>query len=147
MQLVVERSYIDEPLTFDVGLIQLSFHCVHPIHANVFSIQMLQHFSLIAPRVCTSVLFKSAIRHIFALDTHTSHTLNLYRYALVLLFFIFLYISLVPFYFCSFFLSFSIVIFACAFSIIQSVYVLKLTFLYFYFISFRLHGMFYSCFW
>ena len=30
---------------------------VHPIHAKVFSIQMLLHFSQIVPRVCTLVLF------------------------------------------------------------------------------------------
>ena len=34
----------NKALTFGVGSIQLSFriyHCVHPIHANMFSIQML----------------------------------------------------------------------------------------------------------
>ena len=35
---------------------QFSYHCVHPIHAKMFSIQMLLHFSQIAQRVCTSVL-------------------------------------------------------------------------------------------
>ena len=43
-------------MTFGVGSVQLSFriyHCVHPIHANMFSIQMLLHFSQI---VCTLVL-------------------------------------------------------------------------------------------
>ena len=37
MQLVLERGSIDKPLTFDVGLIQLSFHIyqsVHLIHAT-----------------------------------------------------------------------------------------------------------------
>ena len=50
----------NKALTFGVGSIQLSFriyHCVHPIHANMFSIQMLLHFSQIVPRVCTLVLF------------------------------------------------------------------------------------------
>ena len=40
MQFVLERGSIDKPLTFDVGLIQLSFYiyqCVHLIHAKVFS--------------------------------------------------------------------------------------------------------------
>ena len=49
----------NKALTFGVGLIQLSFHIyhrVHPIHANMFSIQMLLHFSQIVPRVCTLVL-------------------------------------------------------------------------------------------
>ena len=51
----------NKALTFGVGWIQLSFriyiyHCVHPIHANMFSIQMLLHFSQIVPRVCTLVL-------------------------------------------------------------------------------------------
>ena len=32
------------------------YHCVHPIHANMFSIQMLLHFSQIVLRVCTLVL-------------------------------------------------------------------------------------------
>ena len=37
--------------------IQFSYHCVHPIHAKMFSIQMLLHFSQIVPRVCTLVIF------------------------------------------------------------------------------------------
>ena len=36
---------------------QFSYHCVHPIHANIFSNQMLLHFSQIVPGVCTLVLF------------------------------------------------------------------------------------------
>ena len=49
----------NKALTFGVGSIQLSFsyHCVHPIHANMFSIQMLLHFSQIVQRVGTLVLF------------------------------------------------------------------------------------------
>ena len=39
-----------KPLTFDVGLIQLSF-------IPVCSLKYMQHFSQIVPRVCTSVLF------------------------------------------------------------------------------------------
>ena len=38
---------------------QFSYHCVHPIHAKMFSIQMLLHFSQIVQRVCTLVLFIS----------------------------------------------------------------------------------------
>ena len=41
----------NKALTFGVGSIQLSFriyHCVHPIHANMFSIQILLHFSQIS---------------------------------------------------------------------------------------------------
>ena len=34
-----------------------SYHCVHPIHAKMFPIQMLLHFSQIVRRVCTLVLF------------------------------------------------------------------------------------------
>ena len=34
---------------------QFSYHCVHPIHAKMFSIQM--SISQIVPRVCTLVLF------------------------------------------------------------------------------------------
>ena len=30
---------------------QFSYHCVHPIHAKMFSIQMLLHFSQIVPKV------------------------------------------------------------------------------------------------
>ena len=36
---------------------QFSYYCVHPIHAKMFSIQMLMHFSQIVQRVCTLVLF------------------------------------------------------------------------------------------
>ena len=36
---------------------QFSYHRVHPIHAKMFSIQMLLHFSQIVLRVCTLVLF------------------------------------------------------------------------------------------
>ena len=36
---------------------QFSYHCVHPIHAKMFSIQILLHFSQIASRVCTLMLF------------------------------------------------------------------------------------------
>ena len=36
---------------------QFSYHCVHPIHAKMFSIQRSLHFSQIALRVCTLVLF------------------------------------------------------------------------------------------
>ena len=38
---------------------QFSYHCIHPIHAKMFSIQMLLHFSQIVQRVCTLVLFIS----------------------------------------------------------------------------------------
>ena len=34
-----------------------SYHCVHSIHAKMFSIQMLLHFSQIVQRICTLVLF------------------------------------------------------------------------------------------
>ena len=46
---------------------QFSYHCVHPIHAKMFSIQMLLHFSQIALRVCTSVLFIFVIKHYITL--------------------------------------------------------------------------------
>ena len=36
---------------------QFSYHCVHPIHVKVFSIQILLHFSQIVPRVCTLLFF------------------------------------------------------------------------------------------
>ena len=48
MQTVLEQGSIDKPLTFDVGLIQLSFYqCVHLIHATFQSncAEGLQHFS------------------------------------------------------------------------------------------------------
>ena len=35
---------------------QFSYHCVHPMHAKMFSIQILIHFSQIVPRVSTVVL-------------------------------------------------------------------------------------------
>ena len=36
---------------------RFSYHCVHPIHVRMFSIQILLHFSQIVPRVYTLVLF------------------------------------------------------------------------------------------
>ena len=66
---------------------QFSYHCVHPIHAKMFSIQMLLYFSQIVPRVCTLVLFiivekknvktsSSYIKHTYIyIHTHTcAHT-------------------------------------------------------------------------
>ena len=53
------KMSLNKALTFGVGSIKLSFriyHCVHPIHAKIFSIQMLLHFSQIVPKVCTLVL-------------------------------------------------------------------------------------------
>ena len=47
MQTVLEQGSIDKPLTFDVGLIQLSF----------IPVCSLNTCSQIVPRVCTSVLF------------------------------------------------------------------------------------------
>ena len=40
---------------------QFSYHCVHPKHAKMFSIQILLHFSQIVLRVCTLVLFISSV--------------------------------------------------------------------------------------
>ena len=40
---------------FDTTL--FSYQCVHLMYAKVFSIQMLQYFSQIVPRVCTLVFF------------------------------------------------------------------------------------------
>ena len=51
MQPVLEQSSIDKPLTFDIGLIQLSF--IPVCSPNIY----MQYFSQIAQRVCTSVLF------------------------------------------------------------------------------------------
>ena len=56
-------------LTVGVGWIQLSFriyHCVHPIHEKMFSIQMLLHFSQIVLRVCTLVLSLLYVENIFS---------------------------------------------------------------------------------
>ena len=50
MQTVLEQGSIDKPLTFDVGLIQLSFKPVCSL--NIY----MQHFSQIVRRVCTLVL-------------------------------------------------------------------------------------------
>ena len=51
----------NKALTFGVGLIMLSFRTIvfkfTQYIANMFSIQMLLHFSQIVPRVCTLVLF------------------------------------------------------------------------------------------
>ena len=60
----------NKALTFDVSFwcwfdkTKFSYHCVHPIHANMFSIQILLHFSQIAPRVCTLVLFIIIVVHV-----------------------------------------------------------------------------------
>ena len=50
MQPVLEQSSIDKPLTFDIGLIQLSF--IPVCSPNIY----MQYFSQIAQRVCTLVL-------------------------------------------------------------------------------------------
>ena len=49
---------------------QFSYHCVHPIHAKMFSIQMLLHFSQIVQRVCTLVLFIMYILYDFMIDNN-----------------------------------------------------------------------------
>ena len=60
---MLEQASIYNSLNFDAALIQLSFQCVHLIHAKVFSIQILHNFQLshnqlqIMPRVCTLVLY------------------------------------------------------------------------------------------
>ena len=54
------QNVLEQGPDFAVGSIQLSFHAivfVHPIHAMLFSIQMLLHFSKIALRVWTWVIF------------------------------------------------------------------------------------------
>ena len=79
MQHVLERGSIDKPLTFDVGLIQLSFIPVcSPKTCNIFS--------KIVRRVCTLVLFFS-FRKAFHSVTHVSliskfTALNLNRHLL-----------------------------------------------------------------
>ena len=50
MHTVLEQGSIDKPLTFDVGLIQLSFIPVCSLNTCNISVK-------IVPRVCTSVLF------------------------------------------------------------------------------------------
>ena len=61
MQPVLERSSIDNPLTFDVGLIQLSFIPVSS--PNIY----MQYFSQIAQKFCTLVLFIIIIIILFLL--------------------------------------------------------------------------------
>ena len=58
MQPVLERGSIDKPLTFDIGLIQLSsYQCVHLIHATFQSnCSEGLHFSAFHS-VCVSVCF------------------------------------------------------------------------------------------
>ena len=50
---------------------QFSYHCVHPIHAKMISIQMLLHFSQIVQRVCTLVLFIKLSKNDSSLDDMT----------------------------------------------------------------------------
>ena len=57
MQPVLERGSIDKPLTFDVGLIQLSFIPVCSPNTCNISVK-------IAPRVCTLVLFIIIVVHV-----------------------------------------------------------------------------------
>ena len=63
MKIVLERSSIDKPLTIIVGLMQIQFpyQCVDLMHAKVFSIQMFQYFSQIAPRVYYTIGFTTDI--------------------------------------------------------------------------------------
>ena len=51
----------NKALTFGVWFdtTEVLYHCVYPIHAKMFSIQMLLHFSQIVPRVSTLMLFIS----------------------------------------------------------------------------------------
>ena len=51
MQPVLEPGSIDKLMTFDIGLIQLSF--IPVCSPNIY----MQYFSQIAQRVCTLVLF------------------------------------------------------------------------------------------
>ena len=70
--------YVDEPLNFDVGLIQLGFHTCSSVLTQcmqVFSMQMLQHFSEIALSVCTLVLFI-----LFCDSYKTAYALYIYIY-------------------------------------------------------------------
>ena len=51
---------VDEPLSYDVGFntTQFSYKCVHPIHTNVYSIQMfVATLQSIVPRVFTLLIF------------------------------------------------------------------------------------------
>ena len=59
MQLMMERSSIDKPLTFEVSVIQLNFyHCVHLVCSKVFSTQMYNiSVKLHLGRVSIFVLF------------------------------------------------------------------------------------------
>ena len=88
MQLVLERGSIDKPLNFDVALIQLSFRtsqCVHLIHAKVFSIQMLRHFSSVK------------LRRGFALQCSSLHV---YIYIYIYLFIYYYFLILHTYYNC-----------------------------------------------
>ena len=48
--------------------IQFSYHCVHLIHAKMFSIQMFLCFSQIVLMVCTLVLFIIIVVHVVILQ-------------------------------------------------------------------------------
>ena len=59
MQPVLKRGSIDNPLTFDAGLIQLfSYQCVHLIHATYFS--QIAHFS--AFHLCGNIIYANYAR-------------------------------------------------------------------------------------
>ena len=72
---------------------QFSYHCVHPIHAKMFSIQMLLHFSQIVQRVCTLVLFINFLFIIFPIVLYCTILLFVYYYKIYIHVYI-IYISL-----------------------------------------------------
>ena len=70
MQLVLERSSIDEPLTFDIGLMQLNFHTSVFTHAKVFSNPNVTTFQSNCAEglhfifLCAGILMRVYIRNI-----------------------------------------------------------------------------------
>ena len=52
------QNVLEQGPDFGVGSVtQFLYNCIHTIHAKMFSIQILLHFSQIVQRVCTLVLF------------------------------------------------------------------------------------------
>ena len=60
---------------------QFLYHCVHAIHAKMFSIQILLHFSQIVPRTCTLVLFiEPAVKYSCEINYEEELFVNSFRF-------------------------------------------------------------------
>ena len=76
MQTVLKQGSIDKPLTFDVGLIQLSFIPVCSLHTCNISVKLSHRFAL----QCFSLIYSSFVLHgVLLLAPFTGHKVPLVR--------------------------------------------------------------------